>query len=105
MRVSRSNVALAYEGGRDPRGAPKVNEQTLFAEALERADPQERAAFLDQACQDDSALRARIERLLAQHEHAGGFLESPPVPLAATIDEPATERPGTVIGPYKLIEP
>jgi eukaryotic-like serine/threonine-protein kinase len=104
MRISRSGVALSCEGGRDPRGAPDVNEQTLFAEALERVDPQERAAFLDQACQGDPALRARIERLLAQHEHAGGFLESSPVPRAATIDEPATERPGTVIGPYKLLE-
>src|SRR5262245_54999841 len=104
MRISRSDVALDCEGRRDPRGAPSVNEQTLFAEALERAEPQERAAFLDQACQGDPVLRARIERLLAQHEHAGVFLESPPVPLPATIDEPANEPPGTVIGPYKLLE-
>src|SRR5262245_58740750 len=104
MRTSWPHVALTCEGRRDPIGAPKVNEQTVFAEALERADPQERAAFLDQACQGEPALRARIERLLAQHEHAGGFLESPPVPLTAPTDEPATERPGTVIGPYKLLE-
>src|SRR5262249_52201860 len=105
MRISWSDVALACEGGRDPRGAPNVNEQTIFSEALERADPQERAAFLDQACQGVPALRERIERLLAQHEHAGGFLESAPVPFSATIDEPATERPGTVMGPYKLLQP
>jgi tetratricopeptide (TPR) repeat protein/serine/threonine protein kinase len=105
MRISRPDVALACKGGRDPPGAPNVNEQTLFAEALERVDPQERAAFLDRACQGDPALRARIERLLVQHEHGGGFLESPPVPLTAAIDEPATERRGTAIGPYKLLEP
>jgi serine/threonine protein kinase len=83
---------------------PDVNEQTLFTEALERTDPRERAAFLDQACQGDPALRARIERLLAQHEHAGDFLQSPPAAPQLTVDEPASERPGTVIGPYKLLE-
>src|SRR4029077_19399794 len=36
---------------------------------------------------------------------AGQFLEKPAPDLLATIDEPAiTERPGTVIGPYKLLE-
>src|SRR5262249_4633483 len=104
MRITRSDVALACEGGRDPRGAPNVNEQTIFAEALERTDPQERAAFLDRACQGVPALRERIARLRAQHEPAGGFLESAPVPFSATIDEPSTERPGTVMGPYKLLE-
>ena len=45
-----------------------MNEQTLFAEALERPDPEDRAAFLDQACQGDRILRVRIERLLARAE-------------------------------------
>jgi serine/threonine-protein kinase len=81
-----------------------VNEQTLFAEALERTDPQDRAAFLDQACQGDPDLRQRIERLLAQHQHAGSFLELSPARAAPTIDEPTTEGPGAVIGPYKLME-
>jgi serine/threonine protein kinase len=79
-----------------------MNEQTLFAEALERTDPEERAAFLDQACRGDAALRLRIERLLAQHEHAGNFLEAPP--QVPTTDEPGPQGPGTVIGKYKLLE-
>jgi serine/threonine protein kinase/tetratricopeptide (TPR) repeat protein len=83
---------------------PDVNEQTLFAEALERTDPRDRAAFLDQACQGDPALRARIERLLAQHEHAGDFLEARPRVPAPTGAEPLTGTPGTVIGPYRLLE-
>ena len=33
------------------------------------------------------------------------FLESPPVGIAATIDLPSVVKgPGTVIGPYKLLE-
>src|SRR5687768_175124 len=102
MRNSLSDVALICAVGRGPTGVPAMNEQTLFAEALERTDPQARAAFLDQACQSNPALRARIERLLAQHQHAGSFLEAaPPTP---TIDEPIRERPGTSIGPYKLLQ-
>src|SRR5262249_50014404 len=81
-------------------GVPKVNEQTLFAEALERTDPRDRAVFLDEACRCDPALRRRMERLLAQHQRAGSFLESSPVTSAPTINE----SPGTVIGPYKLLE-
>src|SRR5205814_8678646 len=34
---------------------------------------------------------------------AGGFLERPAAHLVATVEEPpVAERPGTVIGPYKL---
>jgi WD40 repeat protein/serine/threonine protein kinase/tetratricopeptide (TPR) repeat protein len=80
-----------------------MNEQSIFAEALERADPHDRAAYLDQACGGDSAVRQRIERLLTQHQHAGAFLESPPFP-SPTIDDPIAEHAGTVIGPYKLLE-
>jgi hypothetical protein len=38
---------------------------TLFAEALELTDPAARAAYLDLACGDDTALRRRVEALLA----------------------------------------
>src|SRR5438309_7710058 len=81
-----------------------MNEQTLFAEALERTDPRDRAAFLDQVCHGDPTLRARIERLLAQHEHAGDFLESSPPSSSPTVDQLVTERQGSIIGPYKLLQ-
>ncbi len=51
---------------------------TIFAEALERTDPAERAAYLDGACGDDAALRRRVEALLAAHDGAGRFLEGDP---------------------------
>jgi eukaryotic-like serine/threonine-protein kinase len=80
-----------------------MTEETLFIEALEIGDAADRAEFLDRACAGDAALRGRLERLLGQHGRAGSFLE-PAAGLAATSDEPAAERPGTQIGPYKLIE-
>src|SRR5262249_21244076 len=49
-------------------------------------------------------LRRRVEQLLAARPKAEGFLEPPAPEPAATADEPARERPGAVIGPYKLLE-
>jgi WD40 repeat protein/serine/threonine protein kinase len=86
---------------------PQVNE--LFLKAVEIASPREREAFLDQACAGDADLRAKVEALLRAGEQAGSFLEAPavavPAGLAATVDEPRSEGPGTVIGPYKLLQP
>src|SRR5437899_12061015 len=49
-------------------------------------------------------MRGRIDQLLQARSKAEGFLESPAPALTTTVDEPITERPGTVIGPYKLLE-
>jgi serine/threonine protein kinase len=84
------------------------SERTIFIEALDRADPAERAAFLAGACGDDDDLRRRVERLLEAIDSAGTFMESPaaPVDLDAIAGSPAPilEGPGTRIGPYKLLE-
>src|SRR5262249_17774642 len=66
-----------------------------------KRSPDELAAFLDGACGSDAALRARVDNLLKSHAHAGSFLRKP---LAATVDEPISERPGTRVGPYKLLQ-
>src|SRR2546422_6425260 len=83
-----------------------MNEETLFHLALEKLSSRssERAAFLEVACAGDAALRQRIEVLLHAHAHPGSFLQQPSAAVAATIDEPIQERPGTVIGPYKLLQ-
>jgi serine/threonine-protein kinase len=81
-----------------------MHEQSLFIAALEKEDPTERAAFLDQACGGDPALRQRIERLLQRHEQADSLLDAPAAAPAATVAESSAEGPGTVIGPYKLME-
>src|SRR5262245_37002945 len=80
---------------------------SILGEAVEHGSPQERAAFLDEACAGNPERRARVEALLRAHEAAGNFLQGNQAPpkVAATIDNPITERPGTVIGPYKLLEP
>jgi serine/threonine protein kinase/tetratricopeptide (TPR) repeat protein len=80
-----------------------MKEEALFDQAL-ATPPSGRAAFLEKACIDDPGMRQRLEVLLHAHEHPGSFLGGPAAALAATIDQPISERPGTVIGPYKLLE-
>ena len=82
-----------------------MTEREIFLAALKQPSAGERAAFLDQACGSDVSLRSQIEALLAEHEQLASYLESPVAAGLRTLDEaPATERPGTVIGPYKLLE-
>jgi eukaryotic-like serine/threonine-protein kinase len=75
--------------------------EVLFHEALSKA-PEARAAYLEQACGSDLELRQCVERLLASHTADGSFMKLPD--CDATLDAAPTERPGTVIGPYKLLE-
>ena len=78
-------------------------EEALFAAILEKPTRAERAAYLEGACGADHALRERIEALLAAHDASGGVLDAPP-PVPTTAPPPLTEKPGTVIGPYKLLQ-
>jgi serine/threonine protein kinase len=77
--------------------------QAVFL-AAEQESVASRAAILDRLCGDNLELRERVETLLRAHEASGSFLESPSPQLVATIDDPIRERPGTTIGPYRLLE-
>jgi serine/threonine protein kinase/tetratricopeptide (TPR) repeat protein len=79
-----------------------ADEKSVFAHALEQADPQERARFLDRACAGDPALRRNVESLLAAYD-AGQFLETPAAVFPAGPD--AGTGTGTILGPYKLLQP
>jgi serine/threonine protein kinase/WD40 repeat protein len=82
-----------------------MSERDMFEAALE-LPPENRGAYLEGVCGGDASLRQRLEALLGNHDRAGSFLEKPAVQAVATTDEPAAgERPGTIIGPYKLLEP
>jgi WD40 repeat protein/serine/threonine protein kinase len=49
-------------------------------------------------------LRQRVEQFLSAQGEIGSFLEPPASRPVLTIDPPVSERPGTVLGPYKLME-
>ncbi len=81
-----------------------MSESGIFKTAV-KLPPDRRAAYLDQACGDNPELRHEVESLLRAHDASGGFLQDHPARPPATADfEPITEGPGTVIGPYRLME-
>lgn len=97
-----------------PQTQPRKTERELFLEALERPTPDERAAYLEEACAHDPALRVAVEALLQNHKD-DRFLETPAieVPSAAASTEAGSdtatqviigEKPGDQIGHYKLLQ-
>ena len=81
--------------------------EELFQGALELDSPHKRASFLDRMCAGEPALRAEVEELLAAAEAAEAvFQPREPAhgPERAGPGEPVRERPGSVIGRYKLLE-
>ena len=82
-----------------------MNERSIFAAALDIADPTGRAAYLDEACAQQPELRRHIDELLAAQEKLGSFLAQPPAVLHGTeAYQPIAEGPGTRIDPYKLLQ-
>jgi eukaryotic-like serine/threonine-protein kinase len=81
-----------------------MSERSVFLAAMDIGDPVKRAAYLDRACAADPALRRGVEELLAVSGRSGSFMARPAAGEATADYEPITERPGTVIGPYKLME-
>ncbi|HXP62899.1 MAG TPA: serine/threonine-protein kinase, partial [Dongiaceae bacterium] len=86
-------------------GIRKTEEQ-LFEAARKLAGAAQRRAFLQAACQDDPALRQRVEQLLEDLPAADEFFTDarvePPTP-AAVLGQ-MTEKPGDRIGRYKLLQ-
>jgi serine/threonine protein kinase len=81
---------------------PSIDE--IYLAAVEKATSQDRSAYLDWACAGDQELRRRIERLLRAESKVGDFLESPAPEIAAALVPSLAECPGTVIGPYTLLD-
>jgi serine/threonine protein kinase/WD40 repeat protein len=90
------------------------NEETIFAEASGIESPEARAAYLNQACGEDAALRQQVEGLLAAHDRASEFMQAPaPIPGVTSSTDSSQlaseahaelEPLGATVGPYKLLE-
>jgi len=84
------------------------NREAALFQAAAQLSGAERAGFLTGACQGDSALRHRLEALLAAHEQTAAPLATEPdaprptikLELAAGPDEAV----GQTVGRYKLLE-
>src|SRR5688572_20350470 len=89
-------------------------EETIFNAAVQLRDPAKRAIYLDLACENDPALRARIEKLLGADASDNVFEQpqakrallkaagrAPTIPVAI---EPPANVLGDRIGRYKLLQ-
>ncbi len=67
--------------------------------------PSARAAFLDQACQDDLELRQELESLLAHDKQAENFIESPALEIAAGQLARGEDQSmvGRMVGHYRIL--
>src|SRR5436190_9291697 len=84
-----------------PERWQQVND--LFQSAIERA-PEERLAFLKEACRGDQRLRRAVERLIASDERAENFIESPGFEVAPELltNEMTGAIIGELIGRYRI---
>ncbi len=75
----------------------------LFQSATERV-PEERAAFLEEACHGDEGLFHEVESLLASYERAENFIESPAFEVAPELltNDRAGALVGELIGHYRI---
>src|SRR5215475_4768036 len=70
---------------------------------------EERENFLAEACAGDDDLRREVESLLAAHDDAGTFLQSPAVEVAAReivadeVTSPAAQLIGQELGNYRIV--
>ena len=76
----------------------------LFQAALER-EPEERAAFISEACGGDDSLRREVEALLAADGQAGSLIEAPAYAMAAPLiaGDDAQLLVGKSISHYQII--
>src|SRR5262245_55213159 len=92
---------------------PFERELAVFS-AARRLPAADRAAYLDQTCAGDAAVRRRVEELLRAGEDAEGFLKEPalgadrpdgdPAPYTVALSPATGEKAGDRIGRYKLLQ-
>jgi serine/threonine protein kinase len=85
-----------------------LDEEAVFLAALQTTTREEQAAYVEFACAGRPELQWRVVELLKSHEESQGPFDAPPLAVARTIDMAAelasAPAPGTVIGPYKLLQ-
>jgi eukaryotic-like serine/threonine-protein kinase len=82
--------------------------RAIFDRALEIQLAAQRQAYLAEACGGDDKLRQQVDALLHAYDMAGSFLDVPANDLTLGETTHAAdqlrEAPGSVVGPYKLLQ-
>ena len=94
------------------------SQKTIFLQAIDLEDLNQRQAYLDSVCGENASLRKAVEALLAAHDRPENMLDDPLVqtpgpsvgntgPFGTAEYVPLTEpieTIGSFIGPYRLME-
>jgi WD40 repeat protein/serine/threonine protein kinase len=85
--------------------ASRPDYEAIFHAARDIPDPDRRRGYVREACGGDESRVAHVEALLAAADAPDSLLDRPAAgDPAATVGRPTTEGPGTVVGPYKLLQ-
>jgi WD40 repeat protein len=85
--------------------ASRLNDEAMFHAARDITDPVHRRQYVRAACGADETRIAHLEALLAAADAPDSLLDHPVGNgTQATSHQSTTGGPGTVIGPYKLLE-
>lgn len=76
--------------------------ENLYHAALER-EPESRANFLAETCEEDAELRSEVESLLASYDQAASFIEDPPADVAAEMIAEHRSVIGRTLGHYRIV--
>jgi eukaryotic-like serine/threonine-protein kinase len=79
-------------------------EKEIFSAAQELGSLEEQRAFVKGACGSDDSLRHAVEGLLEAYAEAEGFIPQRLAESPGVTGNAYDEKPGTVIGRYKLLE-
>ncbi len=79
--------------------------KSIFAHALEIDSPDERREYIQNACNENSHPKKRVEALLESHQQVDGFLETAPLDQKFSLNDPSPlEEVGQMIGRYMLLQ-
>lgn len=81
----------------------KDRAQSIFLNALEMSSEDQRLSYVATECVGDDRLRKEVEELLDHAQRLGRFMQPNEEDIEATAN-PASARPGAVIGPYKILQ-
>src|SRR2546426_216695 len=101
-------AAEGAEGRRTGMNPERWHQLEQIYNSVLECNPEERNAFLGNACAGDEALRKEVESLLACNDEAEAFIESPAMEAAARAlaehSEPRTNLVGRTLLHYSLLE-
>ncbi|UCE52233.1 MAG: serine/threonine protein kinase, partial [Desulfobacterales bacterium] len=81
------------------------DEEAIFKAAVKLKTPAEQKAYAEDACGNDSKLLARVQSLLDVSSSKNSILDVLISEPEISLDDlPVSEKPGTVISRYKLLE-